>query len=118
MGKKLRFDFLDVNCCPYCTSNDFKKDGNRNFKQRYRCKNCLKTFYATTDKGFCLQKSERNWADLVMKTKNESILLTSNEYSGISRKILLLWEWKQLAYFVTLNEGKGLHDINWFDEIY
>ena len=53
-----------------------------------------------------------------MKTKNESILLTSNEYSGISRKILLLWGWKQLAYFVTLNEGKGLHDINWFDEIY
>ena len=119
MEKKLRFDFLDVNCCPYCASNDFKKDGSRNFKQRYRCKNCGKTFYATTGTVFAAtKKNERKWRDFVIQMTNESTLLASHEYSGVSRNTSLLWRRKLFACFVELNEDTILHDIIWFDEIY
>ena len=51
-----------VNCCPHCKSTSIHKYGmaKKTGSQRYRCKDCGKTFTATTETLFyCIKKPER-----------------------------------------------------------
>lgn len=53
--------------CPYCGSKHFVKNGsNKNHKQKYRCKECGKTFSDTTKTMFYHTKSNYNtWKNFI-----------------------------------------------------
>ena len=41
----------DAMRCPYCSSDQINKNGRKNGRQRWRCRDCLRTFGATTATG-------------------------------------------------------------------
>ncbi len=121
MGRKkiLRFDDLEVVCCPYCGSADFKKDGIRCKKQRYRCKGCGKTFTATTGTFLAnTKKSEAAWKKYVLSLTNDLTLKAGAEIGGMSKNSAFLWRKKLYSCLTVYEKSLVLAGTVWFDEIY
>jgi len=54
---------IDSPECPHCASGVINRHGKKGGMQRYRCKNCLKTFTATTNTPFARLRHKEKWLD-------------------------------------------------------
>ena len=118
-SKKKDYTFLDVKTCPYCNSTEFKRDGIRHDKQRFRCKNCRRTFTAIT--GTILantKKSQKKWEDFVIQFTNDATLIASHEYSSINKNTAHLWRIKMMRCLGEIVSSTILNGNVWIDEIY
>lgn len=53
-----------ITCCPHCVSKQFVRHGKmNNGGQRYRCKDCLRTFVEKT--GTVFHRNQKNWATIL-----------------------------------------------------
>lgn len=117
--KRLRFGDLKVDCCPYCGSADFKKDGVSHKKQRYRCKGCGKTFTAVTGTFLSgTKKSEAAWKKYVLSLTNDLTVKAGAEIEGLNKNTVYLWRRKLYACLSSYEKSVVLSGIVWFDEIY
>lgn len=56
----------DLNCCPHCNSDNFRKHGFYKNKRRFFCKNCLKTFSKRYNSvSYCSKKSDVIWSSYI-----------------------------------------------------
>lgn len=118
-SKKEDYTFLDVITCPYCNSTEFKRDGIRHDKQRFRCKNCRRTFTAIT--GIILadtKKSQKKREDFVIQFTNDATLTASHEYSAINKNTAHLWRIKMMRCLGGIVPSTILNGNVWIDEIY
>ena len=88
--QKCKENLSEVFCCPHCGSISVVKNGTRNGRQRYRCKDCGKTFGDTY--GTVLYKSKlsiEKWRKLLSYTlMNESVRFIRKETKLNARTIL------------------------------
>ncbi len=63
-----------TNQCPHCESPSFSRWGRAHPLQRYRCKNCHKTFHALTGSPLAKLRNKEKWLDYAhCLSQNESI---------------------------------------------
>ena len=72
--KKDIYENKKIECCPLCGGNKYIKHGSYKDVQRYRCKECRKTFSNTTNSIWSYSKKDLNkwikFIELMMKKKS------------------------------------------------
>ena len=84
-------------CCPYCGKNQFVKHGRYNGIQRYRCKNCRKTFSNTTNSVWKYLKHEpEKWIKFIEFMAQDYSLRICARVLKISVATAFYWRHKLL----------------------
>jgi len=83
--------------CPYCSSTVFTRHGKSNGIQRYRCKQCRRTFKDTTDTAtHWIHKKEKINTYLEALRQGLSVRKAA-AYAGISKNTSFSWRHKFLS---------------------
>lgn len=91
-----------IEACPHCKSNYFVKHGFYKEIQRYRCKNCGRTFSLTTDFIWKYSKKEpEKWAAFVELTLEKKTLRYCKAALGINLATAFYWRHKILQSLTT-----------------
>jgi len=83
--------------CPHCYSNTINRHGKINKTQRYRCKNCLKTFVATTKTPLARLRLKERWGDYFNCMLQGKPLRGSAHECGINLKTSFRWRHRFLT---------------------
>ena len=77
--------------CPHCHSSVINRFGKKGNMQRYRCKNCLKTFTATTNTPLARLQHKEKWADYLEGMLESKVLRQAAKDYGINLKTSFRW---------------------------
>jgi len=77
--------------CPHCHSGVINRHGKVNNMQRYRCKNCQKTFMATTSTPLSWLHHKDKWKDYFKTMLESKVLRQSAKECGINLKTAFRW---------------------------
>ena len=92
--------------CPHCHSSLINRHGKVNKIQRYRCKNCGKTFVATTGTPLARLRYKELWLDYIRCMLDSKVLRVCAEECGISLKTSFRWRHRFLALPSTLKANR------------
>jgi len=106
-----------VEVCPYCESKNFHKWGVRANLQRYRCKNCLRTFNTLTNTPLARLRHKEVWIDYAKDVIDGKSIRTSAKHCNVANSTAFRWRHRMLTVPITL-KAKHLHGIVEFDETY
>ncbi|MFI3254167.1 MAG: hypothetical protein R3Y63_07480 [Eubacteriales bacterium] len=109
-----------ISFCPYCNSENLKKNGTKDNKQRHLCKDCNKTFTVNTGKTKQYSKlSGKQWKGLLRgMAKNETLSVISEE-TGLSVPSVWFNRQKVCAMLSSTIENNDIFkDIAECDECY
>lgn len=87
--------------CPYCKSKNIIKHGRviSSNSQRFRCKNCLKTFTETFGSPFYRSRKDLTiWQEYLFNMWNDFSILRCSINTNIAHKTSFLWRHKILNY--------------------
>lgn len=100
INKLLRKDIYinkKIDCCQICEGNNYIKYGKYNEIQRYRCKDCNKTFSKTTNSLWSYSKKLPNkWIEFLELTFEKKSLRICSEKLNISLVTAFYWRHKVL----------------------
>jgi len=77
--------------CPHCHSSLINRHGKVNKMQRYRCKNCGKTFVATTGTPLARLRYKELWMDYIRCMLDSKVLRKCADECGINLKTSFRW---------------------------
>ena len=77
--------------CPHCHSSVINRHGKVNKMQRYRCKNCGKTFVATTGTPLARLRYKELWIDYIRCMLDSKVLRQCADECGINLKTSFRW---------------------------
>ena len=77
--------------CPHCHSQLINRHGRTDGTQRYRCKNCLKTFTATTKTPLARLRHKDKWIQYLACMIEGKVLRQSARECGIDLKTSFRW---------------------------
>jgi len=77
--------------CPHCHSGVINRFGRKGNMQRYRCKNCLKTFTATTNTPLARLRHKEKWADYLEGMLESKVLRQAAKDYDINLKTAFRW---------------------------
>jgi transposase-like protein len=83
--------------CPHCHSQVLNRHGRSGAMQRYRCKNCLKTFSATTGTPLARLRLKDRWLAYIETMLEGKVLRYSARECGINLKTAFLWRHRLLT---------------------
>lgn len=109
----------EITCCPYCQSAWFVKNGNRGTAQRYRCRDCNKSFVEKT--GTILSHSKKDlakWQEYIHCMIEKYPLRKCAEICGISLQTAFYWRHKILDALQTMMNEVELDGAVQADETY
>lgn len=106
---------IDEPECPHCHSSLINRHGKAGKMQRYRCKNCLKTFTATTDTPLARLRHKEKWLQYMQCMISGKVLRKSAEECDINLKTSFRWRHRFLQLPATL-KAKLLEGIVEVDE--
>jgi len=94
---------LEKTSCPHCGSGSFVKYGRTGLRrQRYRCRECRKTFSETTGTPFMYSKKNlRIWADYLFCMQGGLTLRQISKALGMNLSTAFSWRHKILSVAVT-----------------
>ncbi|WDE09336.1 IS1595 family transposase [Thalassomonas viridans] len=92
--------------CPHCHSTLINRHGKVDEMQRYRCKNCTKTFMATTGTPFARLRHKELWLDYLRCMLASKVLRDSAAECGINLKTAFRWRHRFLKIPATLKAKK------------
>ncbi len=101
--------------CPHCHSSLINRHGKVNGMQRYRCKNCLKTFMATTGTPLARLRYKDQWGNYIKCMLESKVLRVCARECGVNLKTSFRWRHRFLGLPATLN-ASGLEGIIEADE--
>ncbi len=101
--------------CPNCHSSLINRHGKVNGMQRYRCKNCLKTFMATTGTPLARLRYKDQWGNYMKCMLESKVLRVCARECGVNLKTSFRWRHRFLELPTTLN-ASGLEGIIEADE--
>lgn len=112
-------EYSNVERYPYCQSTNFIKNGKRKGVQRYKCKNCNKSFIYKTNTILYNIKKINKWNDFVedFLTLNISTIKQITSKLDISIQTAINWKHKLLSALVTKYNTFENETIE-FDEIF
>ncbi len=100
---------IDEPKCPHCHSCLINRHGKAEAMQRYRCKNCTKTFNAVTNTPLARLQHKEKWLDYFQCMISGKVLRESASDCGINLKTSFRWRHRFLqlpsTMKVTLLEG-------------
>lgn len=77
--------------CPHCHSSIINRFGKKGDMQRYRCKNCLKTFTATTNTPLARLRHKEKWVNYLEGMLESKVLRQSARDYSINLKTAFRW---------------------------
>jgi transposase-like protein len=83
--------------CPHCHSSLINRHGKVNKMQRYRCKNCCKTFVATTATPLARLRYKELWMDYIRCMLDSKVLRKCADECGINLKTSFRWRHRFLT---------------------
>jgi len=105
----------DVKSCPHCKSQNLHKWGMRANLQRYRCKECHKTFNALTGTPLARLRYKEMWIDYTQDLMDGVSLRKSADHCGVNKNTTLRWRHRMLN---NSKKSDHLSGIVEFDETY
>ena len=104
-------------CCPFCNSKFFKKYGNRNGNQRYKCLSCGHLFLKTTNTVFSSTKLDKNTLRrLIILIIDDTKLEAISDVLKISRRTAYMWRMKLYKVAGEIVKNTMLSGKVWIDE--
>ena len=108
--QQIELKFRNGAVCPHCGSKEVNKFGFFNGKQRYRCKECRRTFNIYTKTLLSWSHYKDKWDSFIETMKQDLSLRKAEDKVGVSYASLFYWRHKILT---VLNEenGERLHGV-------
>jgi len=102
--------------CPHCQSAHLKKWGKSGAIQRYRCKDCHKTFNNKTNTPFARLHKSHLWEGYARCMQIKLTLREAAEVCGINLKTAFLWRHRFLVAQAGKNDDKlsGIIEVDEF----
>ncbi len=88
--------------CPHCHSNLINRHGKTDGHQRYRCKNCLKTFVATTGTPLARLHHIERWLDYFYCMSQSMSLREAAKHCDLDLKTSFNWRHRFLEIPTTM----------------
>ena len=105
-----------VESCPHCGSVHFNKWGTRANLQRYKCKECNKTFNTLTHTPLARLRHKEVWETYGNDLIDGVSLRKSAEHCGVDASTAFRWRHRMLQ--IPKESKVALHGIVEFDETY
>jgi len=109
--------FASQECCPNCASVDFNKFGFANDLQRYRCKDCKKTFNALTGTPLSRLRMKENWLAFMQELIESNSVRKAAKGLDIDKNTAFLWRHRFLAW-ISEEKATSFSGITEADETY
>ncbi len=103
--------------CPHCNSQQLHKWGMRDNLQRYRCKECHKTFNVLTGTPLARLRYKEVWMKFTQDLIDGVSIRNSAEHCGVNKNTTFRWRHRMLNN-AKINTAKYLNGIVEFDETY
>ena len=101
---------IDTPECPHCHSGLINRHGKSGNTQRYRCKNCLKTFVATTNTPLARLRLKEQWHQYFQCMTESLVLRESAKKCQINLKTSFRWRHR----FLQLPEYLQPKRLDWW----
>ena len=105
------------NACPHCASVELYRHGLVNGLQRYKCKNCHKTFNALTGTPLARLRNKPKWMNYLAAMTQSLTVRQSASDTGVHRNTSFRWRHRFLEW-ITQDRTSTLHGITEADETY
>jgi len=103
--------------CPHCGTTNFYKWGINSGLQRYKCKECNKTFNILTKTPLARLRHKEVWSDYMKDLINGVTIARSAEHCGVANSTSFRWRHRMLQAAQEI-KAKHLHGIVELDEIH
>lgn len=107
--------------CPHCNSEWIVKNGKKNNKQRYYCKDCNCSFYnpVATNSIACTTKTRNLFIEAMLDEKKPSLIdIKENLKNKYTKKTIYNWRTKVLSEILNIQSKTILSGEIQADEIY
>jgi transposase-like protein len=81
----------NASTCPHCQSEEIKRNGKISGRQRYRCKECQKSFMSTYNTPFYRLRTPEKWLSYLRCMINSFTVRHSAEESNVTKNTAFLW---------------------------
>ena len=109
--------FSEHPSCPHCQSDQLKRWGSSDDRQRYRCKSCLKTFNALTGTPLARLRHPEKWQTYLNGMSHSTTLRVAARECGVTLHTSFRWRHRFLAVLEN-DQGNNLGDIVELDETF
>ena len=101
-------------CCPHCKSYKLQKWGVRNDMQRYKCKECRRTFNALTGTPLAKLRKKGRWLSYAECLKNGLTIRDAAARCGVHKNTSFRWRHRFLKNATCIKPDKlsGIVEIN------
>lgn len=103
--------------CPHCGSEHVVRNGTAHDLQRYKCRDCLKTFNALTGTPLARLRMKGKWLGQTAVLRDGVTITKAAETLGVARSTAFRWRHRFLALPKTI-QAKSLVGIAETDETY
>lgn len=105
---------IDEPECPHCHSHVINRHGRKNDMQRYRCKNCLKTFTATTNTPLARLRYKAKWLDYLDGMLSSKVLRQAARDYKIGLRTAFRWRHRflELPTQIKANWLEGIVEVD------
>jgi len=108
---------VKVDHCPHCGGLNFYKWGIRSKLQRYKCKECKRTFNVLSKTPLARLRHKEKWDDYAKELINSSSIVKSAKVCDVAVSTSFRWRHRMLKASKSV-KAKKLHGIVEFDESY
>lgn len=104
--EQIKLKFRNGAVCPHCGCIDVNKFGFFNGKQRYRCKECRKTFNLYTKTLLSWSHYKDKWDSFIATMKQDLSLRKAEDIVGVSYASLFYWRHKIMTMLNEENDER------------
>jgi len=108
--QEIKAKFRNGAVCPHCGSKDINKFGFFSGKQRYRCKDCKRTFNLYTKTLLSWSHYKDKWESFIHTMSQDMSLRKAELQVGVSYSALFYWRHKIMTILNEENDEK-LHGV-------
>lgn len=106
LQNQIKFKFRNGAVCPHCGSKDVNKYGFFNGKQRFRCKDCRKTFNVYTKTLLSWSHYKDKWESFIETMAEDMSLRQAEQRIGVSYASLFYWRHKIMTILNCENDTR------------
>jgi transposase-like protein len=108
---------VEIDHCPHCGAINLYKWGIRSKLQRYKCKECNKTFNALSKTPLARLRHKERWSDYAKSLLESYSIKKSAEHCNVAISTSFRWRHRMLKISQEI-KAKKLHGIVELDETY